>query len=96
MGFTPSRRVEKSLKAVLLLKGVQFRRTHDLVELIDLVRDAAIKFPTELEEVRRLTPFAATLRYEDASTEQEEPFDRAWALDCVRRARAWAEGLVSV
>lgn len=91
MGFHAQQAIEKMLKAVLSLAEIRYRRTHDLVELIDLVRERRIPFPPELDDIRRLTPFAAEFRYDDLPLEPEEPFDRAWALECVRKTRAWAE-----
>ena len=91
IGFHAQQAVEKMLKAVLALASVRYRRTHDIVELIDLLRDHGQPFPKELEDVRRLTPFATDFRYDDLPSEPENPFDRAWALACVRRTRAWVE-----
>ncbi len=91
LGFHAQQAVEKLLKAVLAAHSVPFRRTHDLVELIDLIRANGIAFPGELEEVRRLGPFAAELRYDDLPAEDERPIDRAWLMDCVQRTRGWAE-----
>lgn len=94
IGFHAQQAVEKMLKAVLSLRSVRYRRTHDLVELIDLLRENGIAFPDELEEVRRLGPFAAEFRYDELPEEPEKPFDRQWALDCVRRTKAWAESIL--
>ncbi len=95
IGFHAQQAVEKILKAVLAFVLVRYRRTHDLAELIDLLRDKELlPLPEELEEVRRLTPFADEFRYGDMPEEPEEPFDRAWALECVRKTRRWAESLI--
>lgn len=94
IGFHAQQAVEKMLKAGLTLRGARYRRTHDLVELLDLARANGILLPEELEDVRRLSPFAAEYRYDDIPPDAEEPFDRHWAQDCVRRTRAWAEGVL--
>ena len=91
IGFHAQQAVEKMVKAVLSLASIRYRRTHDLTELIDLLRDHGESFPQALDDVRRLTPFATEFRYDDLPEEGEEPFDRRWALDCVRKTRAWAE-----
>jgi HEPN domain-containing protein len=96
IGFHAQQAVEKMLKAVLSFKSVRYRRTHDLVELMDLVRENGITFPEIVEESRRLGPFATTFRYDDLLAEPEEPFDRSWALECIRRTRAWAESVVGL
>lgn len=77
LGFHAQQAVEKALKAVLTHKSIRYRLTHDLVELLDLLRENKISFPLEFEEVRHLTPFAAGLRYGDLPEEPEEPFDRS-------------------
>jgi len=94
IGFHAQQAVEKMLKAVLAHASVLYRRTHDLVELFDLLRKKSLSYPADLEEARRLTPFASTLRYEDLPLELVRPYDRSWALDMVRRVRAWAESAV--
>ena len=83
-----------AIKAVLVARGVRYRREHDLVELLDRMRDNGIGLADDLEEVRRLSPFAAEYRYDDLPPDAEEPLDRHWARDCVRRTRAWAEGVL--
>ena len=42
--------------------------------------------------MRRLNPFAVDFRYEDAR--QEEAVDRSWAVNAVRRVKAWVEGVL--
>jgi len=94
IGFHAQQAVEKILKAVLAHLAVPWRRTHDLLELIDTIRASGVPFPEELEEIRFLTHFAAAFRYDELPQEAEEPFDRVWALDCVRRTRAWARSIL--
>ncbi|MBL7222998.1 MAG: HEPN domain-containing protein [Candidatus Brocadiae bacterium] len=94
IGFHAQQAVEKALKAVLAAHHVAFRWRHDLVELLDVLRDSGIPFPHDLDDVRRLTPFATEFRYDDLPAEEEEPFDRAWALNCVERVRNWAEAIL--
>jgi len=82
------------LKAVLACHAVRYRWTHDLVELIDLLRKNRIGVPAELEEIRRLGPFATELRYGDLPAEPEPPLDRAWVMDCIRRTKTWAKSIL--
>jgi HEPN domain-containing protein len=91
IGFHAQQTIEKMLKAVLALAAVRCRWSHDLVELLDLLRKNGISYPEKLEEVTALTPFAAILRYEDRVVQTDKPFDRLWARECVRRVRAGAE-----
>jgi HEPN domain-containing protein len=90
IGFHAQQAVEKMLKAVLACRGIAYRRTHDLAELVDLLRDSGIDLPAELEDVRELTPFAIEFRYSELPVEDEGPLDRAWALTCVTKTKAWA------
>jgi HEPN domain-containing protein len=57
--------VEKALKSVLMAEQVHFRYTHDLEELWNLLVDAGIASPQGIEALRRLSPFAVELRYDD-------------------------------
>jgi len=86
--------VEKTLKAALTLSSIHYGRTHSIAALIDLLGENRIAFPPELDQVRRLTPFAVAFRYDELPPEQQEPFDRSWALDCVRRVRVWCESFL--
>jgi HEPN domain-containing protein len=62
--FHAQQMIEKTIKAVLVSYGVQFRRTHDLVELAELLRSNNLSLPTTLSELQSLNPFAVLLRYE--------------------------------
>jgi len=94
IGFHAQQAVEKMLKAVLADASIPYRHTHDLVQLFDLLRKNRLPYPAELEEARRLTPFASTLRYEDLPLQLAAPYGRSWALDIVRQVRAWAESII--
>ena len=56
--------VEKYLKAYLAFRGIPFRRTHDIAELIELCRKADPEFEA-LYELRadKLTRYAVEARY---------------------------------
>lgn len=90
--FHAQQSVEKSLKAVLVLRGIEQRRTHDLNLLAQLLVDQDIKPPYSPEELTRLNPFAVTFRYDDCdiplitATEVNNIVTRIhrWATDLVR------------
>lgn len=63
--FHAQQAVEKSLKAVLISRGVEFRKTHDLNELAYLLQDNGLTLPYTPEELARVTPYAATFRYDE-------------------------------
>ena len=94
IGFHAQQSVEKTLKAVLTLSSIHYGRTHSIAALIDLLAENGIAVPSELDQVRRLTPFAVAFRYDELPPQPQQPFDRSWALDCFRQVRAWAESLL--
>jgi len=95
IGFHAQQAVEKALKAVLASKGVSYRWRHDIVELLDLLKENGVTVPAEIEEARRLNPFAVELRYGDLPDDTLERLDRVWSMKCVEQAREWAETLIA-
>ena len=63
--FHAQQSIEKALKAVLFLKGVEFRRTHDLEELASLLLDIGETLPCDLESLRYINPYAVEFRYQE-------------------------------
>ena len=63
IGFHAQQTVEKALKAVLSAKGIVFRRTHDLAELLDLIADSQIAPPPAADTLDELNPYAVEARY---------------------------------
>ena len=94
IGFHAQQAVEKTLKAALTLSSIYYGRTHSIAALISLLSENGIAFPPELDQVRRLSPFAVAFRYAELPPQQQQQFDRSWALDCVRQVRVWAESLL--
>ena len=91
IGFHAQQSSEKLLKALLIGKNISYRRTHDLRELIDLIRDNDIEFPESLMEIRTLSPFAVEFRYDYIPLEEEDDFNRQKALEMVQQLRKWVE-----
>lgn len=91
IGFHAQQAAEKLLKALLMAKNIPYRRTHDLRELIDLIRDNGIEFLESLMEIRILSPFAVEFRYDYIPLEEEEEFNRQKALEMVQQLRKWVE-----
>jgi HEPN domain-containing protein len=87
IGFHAQQAVEKCLKAVLSLHEIPFRKTHDLIELIDLLRDRVKVLPPHAETLEALNPFAVTFRYDLVEL---EALDREQIQDIVDRVRRWA------
>lgn len=55
--------VEKALKALLVQRGVLFPRTHVLETLLDLLKEAKLELPLEVDESFTLTQYAVQTRY---------------------------------
>lgn len=91
VGFHAQQAVEKSLKAVLSAHMVEFRRTHDLVSLLDLLQDNQLPAPPEADWLDELNPYAVEARY---GTISPEGLDRTRALRAAAQVIAWAETLV--
>lgn len=91
VGFHVQQAVEKSLKAVLAFKGVEFPFSHDLDGLVGLCERNGIEVPDDLSGVGRLSVFGVRLRY-DASPVPR--LDRDQALKWAAAAIAWAQSVI--
>ncbi|NWG31092.1 MAG: HEPN domain-containing protein [Rhodocyclaceae bacterium] len=63
--FHAQQAAEKAIKAVMCLRGFEYRRTHDLEELAGMLIDRGETLPVDLMDLRRLTPYAVEFRYDD-------------------------------
>jgi HEPN domain-containing protein len=93
-GFHVQQAAEKLLKAVMASRKIRYRYTHDLVELLDTIRENGIDIPPEAEEIRAYTPFAVEYRYDYLPAEDEAALDRKGALALLMTVRKWAEKVV--
>ncbi|MBI4041987.1 MAG: HEPN domain-containing protein [Deltaproteobacteria bacterium] len=88
--FHAQQAVEKSLKAVLLHKDISFPLTHDVEELVTLLRKHKIRLPTWAKGLAALTPYAVETRYPG----YWEPFsitEGKEAVSLAKRAVDWAK-----
>lgn len=90
--FHAQQAVEKSLKAVLFSRRIEFERVHDLVKLAQLLSERGIVLPVPENQLRRLNPFAVTFRYDDLEIEL---ISRSDTTSLVADVRRWAEEQVS-
>ena len=67
--FHAQQAAEKALKAVMCLRGLEYRRTHDLEELATQLANAGTAPTVEKIELRRLTPYAVEFRYDDEAAQ---------------------------
>lgn len=93
LGFHCQQAVEKALKAVLAMRGVEFPYTHDLEALVELCEEHEIDVPEDLSDVDSLSPFAVRLRYGAAAP---TGLDRDQALRWAASAVRWAQGQVKI
>jgi HEPN domain-containing protein len=87
--FHAQQAVEKSLKAVLLHKQIDFPLIHDLEELLELATGGGITIPPEMSEVGTLTPYAVEIRY-PGHAEDITPLDVDEALRLAATVVHWA------
>jgi hypothetical protein len=80
------------LKAVLFAHEIEFGRTHDLIQLMHLLRGRGISVPVSDGDLRRLNPFAVTLRYDEMEI---ETIPKENAASTVRVVRDWAEKAIN-
>jgi len=92
VGFHAQQAVEKAVKVVLMLEGVDFPKTHDLEYLIVLSEKHSISMEPELELASWLTPWAAEFRYDDAPI---EALDRKRAIAVASTAVTWCQELIA-
>jgi len=64
MGFHAQQACEKLIKAVLVLHGVVFERTHDLAALAALCDAHGVPAPADRNALRILNNFAVRFRYD--------------------------------
>jgi HEPN domain-containing protein len=87
VGFHAQQAVEKSLKAVLSAHGMEFRRTHDLLTLLDLLSDHGLPPPPAADWVDNLNPYAVEARY---GMVEPNGLDRHRAALAAQQIVAWA------
>ncbi len=90
--FHAQQAVEKSIKAILIQRGIEFRKVHDIAYLLGLL-PGDVSPPPEAVEAVGLTIYAVISRYPG---DYEEITEEAYK-EAVRIAQAvftWAERLV--
>lgn len=90
VGFHCQQAAEKILKALLACNRIEFRKTHDLAELMDILTDNGHPIPEGLSDLDILNPFAVEYRY-DLFSSESSPFDRNSARELIRSLRIWVE-----
>ena len=89
--FNAQQAVEKAIKAVMLLRGIEFPYVHDLARLMSTLEEAGEVIPDAIRGAVTLTRFAVQTRYpslDEPVSEQE--YDKAVEIACA--VVRWAEG----
>ena len=92
--FDAQQAVEKALKAVLVFRGIDFPKTHDIAEILSLLSQSGQRVPEEFWKADELTHYAVETRYpseEEPVTEEEYREAVALAEKVVR----WADESLS-
>jgi len=91
--FECQQAAEKALKALLIHRKVPVPRTHDISELLTLIRKVGFAPPENILEAARLTGFSVASRYPgpDEPVTEEEYRD---ALAIAETTVKWAEDLL--
>lgn len=88
VGFHAQQAIEKWLKAVMALQGLEEARIHDLGRLLELLGEAGVDSPPGADWLDDLSIYAVPLRYADLL--DAEPLDRDAALALVGQVGEWA------
>jgi HEPN domain-containing protein len=85
VGFHSQQCIEKYLKAVLVLKKIDFPKTHDLVELLTILKEKEPLLEALAPALRILNPFSVQFRYPGESATVEESLKALSAMKHVRK-----------
>jgi len=77
---------------LLAAHEVEFRRTHDLVELMEVLEDNGLPLPENRDALEDLEPFAVTARYD--FFDEPVSFDRHDAVETARSVRFWVDSVL--
>lgn len=88
VGFHAQQAIEKWLKAVMALQGLEEARIHDLGRLLEILGEAGVDSPPGADWLDDLSIYAVPLRYADLL--DAERLDRDAALALVSEVGEWA------
>ena len=92
--FEAQQAAEKAIKAVLLHLGIRFPFSHDLGDLLDLIKKGRKAIPKTVQAADRLTRFAVVTRYPGmAEPVTRQEFTRA--VKIAEQVVRWAEKLIA-
>ena len=92
--FDAQQAAEKALKAVLVLRAIDFPKTHNIRTLLTLLDPSGSESSPDILMAIRLTPYATVARYPgEAEPVTEDEYPEAVAL--AERVVRWAEQIIS-
>lgn len=86
--FHAQQAAEKTLKSMMCLHALEYRRTHDLEELAGQLTDSGHPPSVAEADLRLLTPYAVEYRYDD---EAPQLLPSTQALAIVAALLTWAD-----
>jgi HEPN domain-containing protein len=89
VGFHAQQAIEKWLKAVMALQGLEEARIHDLGRLLEILGEAGVDSPPGANRLDDLSIYAVPLRYADLL--DAEPLDRQATIALVDDVGKWAD-----
>ena len=92
IGFHAQQSVEKAMKAAMAIHGITYPRSHDLVQLRDMLAAANHAFPLSQNTLEALNPYAVSSRY---NLETDELLDERQAADAVQICLEWTKQTIS-
>ena len=92
IGFHAQQSIEKALKSIGTLHGLEVRRTHDLVALAQALVDSGQTLPASMDQFRQLNPFAVEFRYDD---EFNISITRTELSNIVTNVLDWAQSVMA-
>ena len=91
--FDAQQAVEKALKAVLVFRGIDFPKTHNIRVLLTLLDPSGQQIPQDFMKAVGLTTYATVSRYPgEAEPVTEEEYHQAVAL--AEQVVRWAENVL--
>ncbi len=91
--FEAQQAAEKALKALLVQRQVPFPKTHEITELLDILRRSGLEAPEQIRKAGLLTRYAVVTRYPGLAEAVAEE-DYLQAVELAERVVRWAESVV--
>lgn len=85
--------VEKAIKAILVYSGIDFPKTHDISELLKIIkRKTTINIPDNIVLSAKLTSYAVKTRYPNWNKITVEEYKEA--IEIARNTLSWVEDII--